>query len=108
MTPSNKNSLQVKIGDFGQAARVEYDGERKLNMAEMPDFVAPEVLFNEGHSYEVDMWSLGCILYVLLVGQLPFETLTLKDTYARIRKYQSLSQMAQSFVSSLLLVSCGK
>ena len=42
-----------------------------------------QVLGKKGHSYEVDVWSLGCILYTLLVGKPPFETQTLKDTYNR-------------------------
>jgi serine/threonine protein kinase len=33
---------------------------------------------NTGHSYEVDIWSIGCIMYTLLVGKPPFETQTLK------------------------------
>lgn len=32
------------------------------------------------------MWSLGCVLFTLLLGKPPFETATLKDTYSRIRK----------------------
>ena len=40
----------------------------------------------KGHSYEVDVWSLGCILYTLLLGKPPFETSSLKDTYSKIRK----------------------
>ena len=39
-----------------------------------------------GHSYEVDVWSLGCILYTLLLGKPPFETDTLKETYSKIRQ----------------------
>jgi len=27
-----------------------------------PNYIAPEVLGKRGHSYEVDSWSLGCIL----------------------------------------------
>ena len=48
--------------------------------------VAPEVINKKGHSYEVDVWSLGCILYTLLLGKPPFETSSLKDTYSKIRK----------------------
>ena len=44
-----------------------------------------QVLGKKGHSYEVDVWSLGCILYTLLVGKPPFETQSLKDTYNRIK-----------------------
>ena len=29
-----------------------------------PNYIAPEVLSKKGHSYEVDIWSIGCILYV--------------------------------------------
>ena len=27
-----------------------------------PNYIAPEVLGKRGHSYEVDVWSLGCIV----------------------------------------------
>ena len=27
-----------------------------------PNYIAPEVLSKKGHSYEVDVWSMGCIL----------------------------------------------
>jgi polo-like kinase 1 len=65
---------------------VDYDGERKRTLCGTPNYIAPEVLFKKGHSFEVDVWSLGCILYTLLVGRPPFETQTLKDTYAKIKK----------------------
>ena len=27
-----------------------------------PNYIAPEVLGKKGHSYEVDVWSMGCIV----------------------------------------------
>lgn len=38
-----------------------------------------------GHSYEVDIWSIGCILYTMLVGKPPFETKEIKTTYRKIK-----------------------
>ena len=48
-------------------------------------FPAPEILEGKnGHSFEVDIWSTGVILYTLLVGKPPFESKDVKSTYKRI------------------------
>lgn len=80
------DEMDLKIGDFGLATKIEFDGERKKTLCGTPNYIAPEVLCKKGHSYEVDVWSLGCILYTLLVGKPPFETSCLKETYNRIKK----------------------
>jgi polo-like kinase 1 len=80
------DDLHVKIGDFGLATKIEYDGERKKTLCGTPNYIAPEILNKKGHSYEVDVWSIGCVMYTLLVGTPPFETKSLKDTYTKIRK----------------------
>ncbi|CAL1600868.1 unnamed protein product [Knipowitschia caucasica] len=80
------DDMNLKIGDFGLATKIEFDGERKKTLCGTPNYIAPEVLCKKGHSYEVDVWSLGCILYTLLVGKPPFETSCLKETYNRIKK----------------------
>lgn len=80
------DDLHVKIGDFGLATHIEYVGERKKTLCGTPNYIAPEILNKKGHSYEVDIWSIGCVMYTLLVGTPPFETKSLKDTYSRIRK----------------------
>lgn len=49
-------------GDFGLATKVEYDGERKKTLCGTPNYIAPEVLGKKGHSFEVDIWSIGCIM----------------------------------------------
>ena len=78
--------MELKIGDFGLATRVDFDGERKKTLCGTPNYIAPEVLGKKGHSYEVDMWSLGCILFTLLCGKPPFETSSLSETYKRIKR----------------------
>ena len=79
-------SLEIKIGDFGLATRVEYDGERKHTVCGTPNYIAPEILENKnsGHSYEVDYWAIGVIVYTLLIGRPPFETDDVKETYKKI------------------------
>ena len=62
-----------------------------------------------GHGYEVDVWSLGCILYTLLVGKPPFETQSLKDTYSKIRKNEySIPENRISRESALIIQRCLK
>lgn len=53
---------RLSLGDFGLATKIEFDGERKKTLCGTPNYIAPEVLCKKGHSYEVDIWSLGCIL----------------------------------------------
>ena len=81
------DKLQIKLGDFGLAARLEFDNEKRHTVCGTPNYLAPEVLRSKtGHSYEVDIWSLGVILYALVVGKPPFETPEVKATYERIKK----------------------
>lgn len=80
------DKMEIKIGDFGLATKLEFDGERKRTICGTPNYIAPEVLEGkQGHSYEVDIWSLGVIIYTLIIGKPPFETSDVKTTYKRIR-----------------------
>ncbi|XP_073739042.1 LOW QUALITY PROTEIN: serine/threonine-protein kinase PLK1-like [Callorhinus ursinus] len=99
--------LEVKIGDFGLATKVEYDGERKKTLCRTPNYIAPEVLSKKGHSFTVDVWSIGCIMYTLLVGKPPFETSCLKETYLRIKKNdysipKPINPVAASLIQKML------
>ncbi|XP_022094087.1 serine/threonine-protein kinase PLK1-like [Acanthaster planci] len=103
------DEMDLKLGDFGLATRIEKEGERKRTLCGTPNYIAPEVLAKKGHSYEVDIWSLGCIMFTLLVGKPPFETSCLKDTYLRIKRNEysipsscKVSPAARSLISRLL------
>ena len=106
----NEN-MQIKIGDFGLAARLEIDEERKFTMCGTPNYIAPEILANktEGHSYEVDIWSLGVILYTMIIGTPPFETEDVKQTYERIKlcqydfpRHVAISEAAKDLIRRIL------
>lgn len=80
------NKLELKLGDFGLAAKIEYEGQRRKTVCGTPNYIAPEVLEKKnGHSYEVDVWSLGVIIYTLYYGRPPYETADVKLTYKRIK-----------------------
>lgn len=107
------DDLQVKIGDFGLATRLEHDGERKKTVCGTPNYIAPEVLTKIGHSYEADVWSIGCIMYTLLVGKPPFETSSLRETYSRIKQVQyktpqHISKPAMNMVANMLQLNPSK
>lgn len=80
------DDLHVKIGDFGLATVIAHEGERKETLCGTPNYIAPEILEKKGHSFEVDIWSVGCIMYTLLIGRPPFEAYSVKETYMRIKK----------------------
>lgn len=80
------DKMEIKIGDFGLATKLEFEGDRKRTICGTPNYIAPEILEGKnGHSYEVDIWSLGVIIYTMLVGKPPFETSDVKTTYKKIR-----------------------
>ncbi|ETK80493.1 PLK protein kinase [Phytophthora nicotianae] len=74
---------EVKISDFGLAARL---GDDHVTMCGTPNFIAPEVLLAEDEPYDeaVDVWSLGCILYCLLLGKPPFEGRKVSETLENV------------------------
>lgn len=80
--------MQIKIGDFGLCARLHSRLERRQSVLGTPNYIAPEVLDGtkyQGHSFEVDVWSLGVVVFILLCGIPPFEAPEIKQTYGKIR-----------------------
>ena len=77
---SESNKSFLKLADFGLATKLEFPGDRKHTVCGTPNYIAPEIIMSSmgkghsGHSYEVDIWSTGVILYLMLVGKPPFET----------------------------------
>ncbi|KAM6220166.1 serine/threonine-protein kinase PLK3 isoform 1-T1 [Rhynchocyon petersi] len=103
-------NMELKVGDFGLAARLEPPEQRKKTICGTPNYVAPEVLLRQGHGPEADVWSLGCVMYTLLCGSPPFETADLKETYRCIKQVHytlpsSLSLPARQLLAAILRAS---
>lgn len=77
--------LIVKLGDFGLSAEIR-SGQKKRTVCGTPNYIAPEVLFdkNNGHSFEADLWSLGVMIYTMIVGTPPFQKKDVKEIYKMI------------------------
>ncbi len=60
----------IKVADFGLSKN--FGDEKMMTSCGSPGYVAPEVLECETYDKGVDMWSIGVIVYILLVGYPPF------------------------------------
>ncbi|SPO29045.1 related to ser/thr protein kinases [Ustilago trichophora] len=97
----------VKLGDFGFTR--EFERKRLMEtFCGTTGYASPEMLAGKKYTGEqVDIWSLGVILYALLCGALPFDDddeSVMKDKILRgqFEIPDSLSEEAQDLVTSIL------
>jgi len=112
---SAHNDHDIKLADFGFAT------EAKKPLRELcgtPAYVAPEIIKEKPYGLEVDMWSCGVIVFILLGGYPPFDDSDgVNAMYACIkagkfsfddRFWSSVSHEAKAFIKSLLQVDPSK
>ena len=51
-----------------------------------PYYMAPEIIQGKPYSYEVDIWALGVLVYLLIYGNYPFDGSTKEELYERINE----------------------
>jgi cGMP-dependent protein kinase len=59
----------IKIIDFGTAKAIEDKTETTMGT---PHYMAPEMIFGKGYSFEVDYWAIACCMYEFICGGVPF------------------------------------
>lgn len=74
------NNNTLKVGDFGCSIKLNNRHERRNSQLGTPNYLSPEVSTSKEYSFSCDVWSIGCVLYIMLVGRTPFESKSVKET----------------------------
>jgi calcium/calmodulin-dependent protein kinase I len=109
---STEPDSEIKIADFGLAKLVKGDSLMQTACG-TPGYVAPEILESRPYGSEVDMWSLGVIMYILLCGFPPFYDENNAALFASIKRgifdfpspyWDGISDVAKDLICRLLVV----
>ena len=98
---------KVKLCDFGWAKELTLNN--RSTFCGTVEYMAPEIVGSELYDCSVDVWSLGILLYELLMGHSPFKSEKEKNTMRKIKihnlvfdKNKYLSQDCISLIKGLL------
>lgn len=97
----------IRITDFGLSRMDVKDPNEAKSICGTPEYLAPEIIMKLGYGKPVDWWTLGSIIYEMLVGIPPFYTNNRQELFERIKfsspKYPPhLSKRAKDLLESLL------
>ena len=98
----------IKLTDFGLSKMIKKTKEKAFTICGTPQYLAPEILSDEGYDNSVDWWSLGCVMYEMLVGKAPFRIP--KGSYLSADLYKKkitipeyVTEEAKDLISQLLV-----
>ncbi|CAD8096976.1 unnamed protein product [Paramecium sonneborni] len=102
-------SGHVKLTDFGLATKKKDKNQKSYTLVGTTEYLAPEILRKEGHSFEVDLWTLGILIYEMITGKTPFahpERNQMKIQYLILKNNPTypptMSKDAKDLINSLL------
>ncbi|XP_051157218.1 serine/threonine-protein kinase fused [Leptopilina boulardi] len=97
----------AKLCDFGFARSMSTGTHVLTSIKGTPLYMAPELIEERPYDHNADLWSLGCIVYELVVGIPPFQTTSILHLIKLIRfesvKWPShITSICKSFLEGLL------
>ena len=97
----------IKLTDFGLSKICDDYPCKTKTLCGTPEYLAPEILFQNEYGIEVDWWSLGVIIYEMISGYLPFriiqnEKITKKIYKQKIKMFNHFSSEAKNLIKKLL------
>lgn len=98
---------RAKLCDFGFARNMTICTHVLTSVKGTPLYMSPEVLYSQPYDHLADIWSLGCIIYEVLVGETPFSTNSLVTLICLVQTESvkwpsSLSDNCISFLQGIL------
>lgn len=74
----------LKITDFG-LSRMNVKEKEARSICGTPEYLAPEIIMKIGYGKSIDWWTLGCIIYEMLVGIPPFYSNNRAELFEKIK-----------------------
>ncbi|KAH7444685.1 hypothetical protein KP509_02G088000 [Ceratopteris richardii] len=103
------DNSDIKLADFGLSLEFS-KGQKFAGLAGSSYYIAPEILQGE-YSEEIDIWSAGVIMYIILSGAPPFWGATEQRIYKAIQKgdlrfsskpWDEISMSAKDLIGKML------
>lgn len=97
-----------KLIDFGMSKKISVlENNKTRTFCGTPNYISPEIIRELDYDYSIDWWSLGVLIYEMLVGYSPFDAHDEDEIYRLIVNEQvdipsTLSYEARSLLEGLL------
>lgn len=97
----------VKLTDFGFAKSIPKP-EKSFTLVGTPEYVAPEIIQKSGHTFAVDWWAFGIVLFEILLGFTPFCDEDMDQIFAKVLEGdvncpKHMDPKAQDLINKLLV-----